>query len=275
MSFGYDNLDALFKKINLNLKTNNVCGLLGKNGSGKTTLLKLIAGLLFPKIGRCMCDIYDVTKRLPTGLENIYFVPEEFYLPELSAKNYLKLYSPFYRNFDNALFERYTNEFDIDNNKVLTTLSYGQKKKFLISFALATNAKLILFDEPTNGLDIPSKSQFRKLIASSMSEEKLFIISTHQVHDVEKLVDRVVIIDNGEIILNESTIQIANKISFTQQSSEPRENTSLYFEKAVNGYNVISENQSNIETNLDLELFFDMVISKKVNIKALFGENAS
>ncbi|MCX7124878.1 MAG: ABC transporter ATP-binding protein, partial [Gammaproteobacteria bacterium] len=222
MSFGYDNLDALFKKINLNLKTNNVCGLLGKNGSGKTTLLKLIAGLLFPKIGRCMCDIYDVTKRLPTGLENIYFVPEEFYLPELSAKNYLKLYSPFYRNFDNALFERYTNEFDIDNNKVLTTLSYGQKKKFLISFALATNAKLILFDEPTNGLDIPSKSQFRKLIASSMSEEKLFIISTHQVHDVEKLVDRVVIIDNGEIILNESTIQIANKISFTQQSSEPR-----------------------------------------------------
>jgi ABC-2 type transport system ATP-binding protein len=273
--FGYHAADDLFKNITLTLEANSICGLLGKNGAGKTTLLKIMAGLIFPTTGTAAFKMIEVAKRLPHVLEDIYFVPEECYLPELSAKDYLKLYAPFYTRFDHALFERCESEFGISHDKLLTHLSYGQRKKFLISFALATHAKLILFDEPTNGLDIPSKSQFRQLIAANMTDDKLFIISTHQVHDVENLVDRVVMLDDGEIILNASITQIARSISFHQQQNEPTPGDCLYLEKTINGYSVIVKNTTQGETHVDLELFFNMAMTQKQNTKLLFGEKGA
>src|SRR3989338_1919445 len=271
LSFGYSKTDVLFEKLNLRLQPGNVCGLLGKNGAGKTTLLKIMAGLLFAQAGDCMRLGFNVKNREPESLSHIYFVPEEFFVPQLTAKQYLDLYAPFYSQFDTTLFEACIKEFDIPNNKLLPTFSYGQKKKFLISFAIATQCKIILFDEPTNGLDIPSKSQFRKLIASNMTDDKLFIISTHQVHDVEKLVDRVVILDDGKIIINSSLAHVTKTIAIEQESSEPSLNSCIYYEKNISGYAVVTENKSNRDSNIDLEIFFNMVIANKEKSSQLFG----
>lgn len=270
VSFGYSKINQLFQRVNLNLQPGSICGLLGKNGAGKTSLLKIMAGLLFAETGDCLRFGLDVKKRTPDSLANIYFVPEEFFVPEMTAKEYVDLYAPFYLHFDINLFESCMREFDISNETLLTALSYGQKKKFLISFAIATQCRILLFDEPTNGLDIPSKSQFRKLISSHITEERLFIISTHQVHDVEKLIDRVVVLEDGRIILNNSMTHIMQKISVEQEIAEPSLTSCIYYEKNMSGYAVITENKSNMETHIDLELFFNMVITNKEKARQLF-----
>jgi ABC-2 type transport system ATP-binding protein len=202
-SFSYKAEEPLFCELDLQVGAGSVYGLLGKNGAGKTTLLKIVAGLLFPHSGNCSVVGCKPKERLPHFLQEIYFIPEEFYVPPVTADVYVDLYAPFYKKFDQQAYKTAINEFALPTNKKLTTLSYGQKKKFLVVFALATNCKLLLLDEPTNGLDIPSKSQFRKLLASMLTEEKTFIIATHQVRDLETLIDTVVILDNGKIIFNQ------------------------------------------------------------------------
>ena len=202
--FGYEGVRGLFKDLDLQLKAGSIYGLLGKNGAGKTTLLKLIAGMLFPDGGNCNVLGFTPQHRLPQFLQEIYFIPEEFYVPPISADIYVNLYAPFYSNFDHKIFQDAINEFGLSTDKELTTLSYGQKKKFLVVFGLATNCKFLLLDEPTNGLDIPSKSQFRKLLATMLTKDKAFIIATHQVRDLETLIDTVVILDEGKIIFNQS-----------------------------------------------------------------------
>ncbi len=200
--FGYKGTEPLFAGLSLDIEAGRIYGLLGKNGVGKTTLLKLMVGLLFPHSGSCKMLNTDTKLRIPEILREIYFIAEEFYVPNVTAEEYIKYYAPFYPNFDPKVFAYAADEFEILPNKKLTKLSYGQKKKFLVAFGLATNCKLLLLDEPTNGLDIPSKSQFRKLLASSLTEDKTIVIATHQVRDLEQLIDTVVILEDGQIIYN-------------------------------------------------------------------------
>lgn len=228
LSFKYKPTEDLFYKLNLEIKTGTICGLLGKNGTGKTTLLRLIAGLLFPQQqgkckesgeSNCKVKVLDCTPshRTPQFLQEIYFLPEEFYLPGVTAHTYVNIFSPFYPKFNRDELLHFLQEFDLPYTKKLTTLSYGQKKKFLVAFALATNCKLLLLDEPTNGLDIPSKGQFRRLLAASLTEQKTIIIATHQVRDLQNLLDTVVILDDGKIAFNQSLQDVANRLSFVQQ----------------------------------------------------------
>ncbi|MCK4608105.1 MAG: ABC transporter ATP-binding protein [Gammaproteobacteria bacterium] len=203
LSFGYKAAPQLFVDLMLELTEGNIYGLLGKNGAGKTTLLKLIAGMLSPVQGGCQVMGYKPHLRHPLFLQDIYFIPEEFSVPPITVDLYVNLYAPFYAKFDYQAWNEALDEFCLPRDKKLHILSYGQKKKFLVAFALATNCKLLLLDEPTNGLDIPSKSQFRKLMARMLTEERSFIIATHQVRDLETLIDTVVILDEGRIIFNE------------------------------------------------------------------------
>lgn len=271
LTFGYSKQDILFTDLNLSLDKGGVYGLLGKNGAGKSTLLKIIAGLLFPQEGNCCTLGQQAQRRLPSMLADIYFISEEIYLPKMTATHYVKLYSVFYPNFEHTLFQSYMDEFNLKKNKPLTSLSYGQKKKFLIAFGLATRCRLLMLDEPTNGLDIPSKSQFRKLIASSMSDEQLIIISTHQVHDIEKLIDTVVILDQANIIFNASLVEIGRRLSFEQQQAESAISECIYYEKSFGGYTVIKENNNDEETDINLEVLFNAVISKQTNIQNIFS----
>ena len=259
LNFSYKKQAPLFHDLSLKLESGSIVGLLGKNGAGKTTLLRLIAGLLFPVSGNMEVMSHKPKKREPSFLEEVAFIPEDFYLPNLSIKNYVRANSPFYPRFDMDILNRLLREFGLSDDSILLKLSHGQKKKFLISFALATKCRLLLMDEPTNGLDIPSKSIFRKIIAGALDENQLVIISTHQVKDVENLIDKIVILDNGNIILQKDMIDISEKLNFLTASS-PTGDHVLYSEMAPGGYKIITRS-INESSGVDIEVLFNAVIS--------------
>ena len=270
LSFGYKKNKNLFTNLSLEIAQGGICGLLGKNGSGKTTLLKIMAGLIFPREGSCEIVAHIPKRRHPYFLSNIYFLPEDLFVPALTVDKYVKYYSPFYPKFSHSLFQTCLHEFALPRNQLLTQLSHGQKKKFLISFGLATDCRLCIFDEPTNGLDIPSKAQFRKLLASTISDEKLFIISTHQVHDVENLIDSIVVLEEGNIIFRQRLTEIIQQLSFVYQQAEPDSGICFYSEKTLAGYAAVLANRNNQDTQVNLEILFNAILSNPAKIQAAF-----
>ena len=210
IQFGYTSR-KLFVDLTLHVEAGHIYGLLGENGAGKTTLLKMIAGLVFPKSGHCSVMNYEPRHRKPSFMSQLYFVADEPHLPHTTAARYADTYGVFYPNFDKSLFFDYLKEFHVPAEQVFSKLSFGQRKKVVISFALATNVPLVLMDEPTNGLDIPSKSAFRKLVAGAMTDERCLVISTHQVRDLDSLIDAVLILHQGKIVYNEDLNALAYK----------------------------------------------------------------
>lgn len=271
LSFSYRKNKPLFEHLNLQLEAGHIYGLLGKNGAGKSSLLKHMAGLLFPQGGSCKVQGFDSFRRQPAFLQNIFMVPEEFYLPPVHIKNYLNTYAPFYPNFDRKAFGSYMEEFHIPQDQRLTEMSYGQKKKVLISFALATNTKTLIMDEPTNGLDIPSKSQFRKVIAAAVSDEKCIVISTHQVRDLDNLIDSIVIIDNHRIIFRQNVEAVTEKLCFKTVSSIDDAGNVLFSDSSLRGHTVITENGGLEHSRIDMELLFNAVLEKPERITQIFN----
>lgn len=268
LTFSYPGSSHLvFDGLNLELKSNSIYGLLGKNGMGKSTLLYLIAGLLKPRKGSVLIDGLAASNRQPSVLQEIYMVPEEYELPKLSLKEFVKLHTDFYPHFDTERLFRCLNDFEIPNNLNLNQLSMGQKKKVYMSFALATGCNLLLMDEPTNGLDIPSKALFRKVVAGNLSDQSSLIISTHQVHDIEQLLDHVVILDHSEILLNASIDDITAHYSFSLRQANEMDDSVLYAEPSLQGNMVIAQRKPNEkETSVNLELLFNAVTQQKVSL---------
>jgi len=269
LTFSYRKQEHLFTDLKLNLAAGGICGLLGKNGAGKTSLLKLLAGLLFAQGGQCHVFGQDPGRREPNIMADIYFIGEEFYMPTLTIDSYEQLYAPFYPKFDHDQFRKHIKEFELSHSKLLTEFSYGQKKKFLISFGLACNSRLLLLDEPTNGFDIPSKSQFRQLIASCVSDDRLFIISTHQVHDIENLIDSIIVLDQGKIIFNTSISTLAERLSFEHQHTQPAIDECIHFEQHLGGYTVLKVNKNGDESHVDLEVLFNALLNNQDKLQQL------
>ncbi len=271
LNFGYSKKKQILNDLSLELKPGNIYGLLGKNGAGKSTLLKNIAGLLFPKDGNVTVNGIEAKDRNPNILKDIYFIPEEFSLPSLTIKQFIDIYSVFYPNFSQDQFYNALKEFNLDSKEKLNALSHGQKKKVIIGFGLASNCNLLIMDEPTNGLDIPSKSQFRKIVASSVTEDRCFIISTHQVKDVENLIDPIVIMEAGEILFHQTVEQVSKKLSFETHKKLEDADKLVYSQSVLGGYSVVTENQSGIEGNIDLEILFNAITSSKEKIHQIFN----
>lgn len=268
--FGYKKKQILFNDLTLDFEPGKIYGLLGKNGTGKTTLIKIMAGLLQPNLGICTSSGTDVFKRTPSTLDNIFVVPEEFSLPSITMKQYVNINAPFYSNFNLEQFDTYSREFELPNNKKLNTLSFGQKKKFLLSFGLATNARLMFLDEPTNGLDIPSKSQLRKIVAKALTEERSIVISTHQARDLESLIDTILIIEDGKIIFNHDYNAVSDQLSFEKTVALEDLDNVIYSEETLGGYKVVRKSEEDTGTLLDLELLFNAVIANKASINQHF-----
>jgi ABC-2 type transport system ATP-binding protein len=247
----------LFEGLNCELPAGSIVGLLGKNGAGKTTLLKLMMGLLRPTEGSVRIMGEQPSERKPSLLRDIYFLPEEFHHPGISIGNYVKANSGFYPRFDEELLERLITDFELPENKRLSQLSYGQKKKFLITFGLSTKCRLLVLDEPTNGLDIPSKTIFRRVMAGSLDEDQLVIISTHQVRDVENLIDRVLMLEKGRFIMQKNIYEISSKLHFATTASPDGENI-LYHEMVPGGYKVITSQEGG-SSSVDIELLFNAI----------------
>jgi ABC-2 type transport system ATP-binding protein len=272
LSFGYSKKKLLYKNISLNLEAGSIYGLLGKNGAGKSTLLKNLTGLLFPVSGTITVNGFSPKKRLPSFLETIYLIPEEVYVPSLTIKQYKNLFAPFYPHFDEGHFFDYLEQLDVKDQGKLNTLSFGQQKKFIIAFALACNTKVLLLDEPTNGLDIPSKIRFRKLISSVFNQERMIFISTHQIRDLDNLIDRVIIVDNGELLLNASIGEIAEKLCFKTVQEVTDINKVLYAEQSLKGVAVVKENTAAEDSKVNLEHLFNAVTEKPVMARAIFNQ---
>lgn len=253
----------VFDGFNLDLEDNNIYGLLGKNGMGKSTLLYLISGLLRRTAGSITIDGVDTSLHRAETLEEIFLVPEEFDLASMTLDAYVRLNQPFYPRFSREILESCLRDFELTPDIHLKELSMGQKKKVYMSFALAANTRLLLMDEPTNGLDIPSKSQFRKVVANNMSDDRTMIISTHQVHDVESLLDHIVMLDRSQILLDASVSDICSKYSFEFRSmGEPADDV-IYAEPSLQGNAVITRRREDEdETQLNLELLFNAVTKK-------------
>jgi len=270
LSFSFTKYEKLFNGLRMKLETGYIYGLFGMNGAGKTTLLNHISGLLFPDEGSCTISGEPSKNRKPETLQQLFFLPEQFDLPAINAELYTKIHSPFYPQFDDNRFQEIMAEFGVDSKKKLTELSYGQRKKFLIAFALATNAKLLLMDEPTNGLDIPSKSQFRKIMAASDLSDRCVVISTHQVRDLDALIDHVTVLNNGKIIFQQEISAISKALSFEKVSEDDNRFT-LYGEEIFGGTSaIIPRSLSKKETQIDLELLFNAIINEPDSINSQF-----
>ncbi|HVS90869.1 MAG TPA: ABC transporter ATP-binding protein [Mucilaginibacter sp.] len=260
LDFWYKKARPVFKDLSLSLVPGHIYGLLGKNGSGKSTLLKCIAGLSFPLSGTCLIDGIASSKRTIAILENLFFLPEEIYAPALTPGQFLRHTASFYPKFNITDFYAYLKTLDVDPEEVMNDMSYGQQKKAMIAFGLATNTGLLIMDEPTNGLDIPSKVQFRKLIASVLNEDQCIVISTHQVRDLDSLIDTVLILDEYKIAINSSVDALTEKLLFGVF-----ENTSgmavLYEEETMRGKHAIIQNTMGKYSKMDLELLFNAVTS--------------
>lgn len=270
LSFGYKRKKLLYKNLSLKLEAGSIYGLLGKNGAGKSTLLKNFIGLLFPTDGNLTVNGFEPKRRKPAFLETIYFIPEEVYVPPVSIERYKNLFAPFYPSFDENKFYSYLEHLDVKDNGKLTSLSFGQQKKFIIAFALACNTKVLLLDEPTNGLDIPSKIKFRKLIASTFTDDKIIFISTHQIRDLDNLIDRVIIVDDGHLLLNASIGAIAEKLCFKTVSELSDTSDVLYSEESLKGFSVVVRNSYNEDSKVNLEHLFNAITYNAVKAKAIF-----
>lgn len=252
----------MFSHFDLQLEQGRIYGLLGKNGTGKSTLLYLIAGLLMPNSGSVSVDGIESKLRKPELLSQMFIVPEEYNMPDMSFDSLCALMRSFYPSFNDELLRQCLAEFEMPANPNLKELSMGQKKKVYMSIAIATGTRLLMMDEPTNGLDIPSKALFRRVIANYMSEDRTLIISTHQVHDIENLLDHVVIVDRSKVLLNSSIADISKRYAFRYLSQQDMDGRVLYSEPSLQGNaSIVERTGDDDETQVDLELLFNAVIS--------------
>lgn len=263
MTFAYPNRkNNIHTDLTLNIETSKIYGLLGKNGTGKSTLLYLIAGLLKPQSGSVTMWDKPTCKRTKELLEEIFMVNEEFVLPEIPLNDWVKTFRAFYPNYSEETFRNCLREFEIEGNPNMKSLSMGQKKKVFISFALASGVRLLIMDEPTNGLDIPSKVQFRKVVADYIKDDRTVIISTHQVHDVDMLLDHVIIIDNDKLLLDEPISEIKKKYIFEYRTPGAPSDDAIYQEPTLQGNATIAYRKEGMaETNVNLELLFNAIVS--------------
>ena len=270
LQFGYSKKKVLFKDLSLGLEAGHIYGLLGKNGAGKTTLLKVIQGMLFPTNGSCSVLGFNPKKREPNFLSDVFYIPEDIHTNDMRIRDFVAANAPFYPKFDLGSFLNYIREFEIGYDKKLSSLSYGQKKKAIIAFGLATSCSVLILDEPTNGLDIPSKSQFRKIVASVATEERCIIISTHQVRDLDNLIDTVIVLDEGVVALNQPVDAITDKLVFKTVAPELAP-TAIYGESSLRGFTGVFHNANGEASKLDMEILFNSVLAQKGTIQQVFN----
>ena len=270
------NLDFSYKKtpvfsnINLSFPQGAIYGLLGENGVGKTTLLKLICGLQRPVQGTCTVDGQTCHDRLPEMLQRIVFMPDEVTLPDnATPQRYIDELAPFYPTFSQGLFLQLMQELEVEPERKFKEMSFGQQKKSLIAASLSLGTDYVLLDEPTNGLDIPSKAQFRSILSKRAEENATIIISTHQVKDVENLIDPIVILSHNAVLLDASVQKITEKLFF-EYGGEKREDA-LYSELMPGGYMNVVPNVDGEESQLNIEALFNAVLRNKNRINELFS----
>ncbi len=263
LSFSYSRKGAkVYDGLDLSFAEGKIYGLLGRNGVGKSTLLYLMAGALTPSGGKVLVNGVDSRLRLPKTFSDIFIVPEEFTMPSIPFADYVKAHSGFYPKFSHEDFIRHLLSFELQPDVNLGSLSMGQKKKAFMCFAMACNTSLLLMDEPTNGLDIPGKSNFRRLISTNMTDERTIIISTHQVRDVETLLDHVTILGEDGLIFNRSLHSVASRLRFFTTDNKALASEALFSRASLGGAEIIIPGSAGQETAVNMETLFEFALSE-------------
>ena len=269
LGFSYGQVRVL-DNITLSLENGKIYGLLGENGVGKTTLLSLLCGLKKAQSGTILIDGKNPFNRESSLLSDIYYLSDECAPMNMKARTYAENYGKFWEKFELTKFKEIMELLEVSVEQQMNKMSLGQLKKVYISFALATNARYILMDEPTNGLDIPSKAQFRKAVTKYTWDDTCIVISTHQARDLENIIDPIIILDKKEVLLNASLEEISSKLFF-YYGSDPLENA-LYCEMIPGGNIQVSLNQSGEESKVNIEALFNTVHKHKELVKSIFNK---
>lgn len=257
VSYGYEKGSAVVRNMDFNIGHGRIYGLTGRNGAGKTTLLKLLYGEIFPKTGKILADGADVSGRDAGTLGKMFFMPAEFGFGHLSTDRFIRLYSPFYASFDEQVLKDCLEAFGMSPDiPDLQKLSSGQKRKVLLGFALATRPDYLLLDEPLDGMDIPSRDIFRKMLISHMTDRQTAVISTHTVADMENLLTDVIILRPDGSVFASSISELAAKYSFAEDISAEG---AVYSEPSAGGYRVIRKNISGEDSPVRMEMLFNAV----------------
>ena len=267
MAFSYRSHRVL-SNITMTLEEGKIYGLLGENGVGKTTLLTLLAGLKAPQEGSILIEGVEPFKRLPSILQQQYYLPDEVMPRNMVASVWAKSSGVFWPNFSFEKFLTIMEEFELLPQMRMNTMSAGQLKKTYLCFALATNAKYLFMDEPTNGLDIPSKTQFRSAITKYTSDDSVIVISTHQVRDLENIIDPIIILDRREVLLSADLETITSKLYFDYGNVIVPD--ALYSERLPGGFIQVYPNKDGLESKVNIEALFNAMHSNKELIKNMF-----
>ena len=268
LAFSYGKTPIL-KSITTTLEEGRIYGLLGENGVGKTTLLTLLCGLKKVCSGSITTDGENPFDRTPTLLQNQFYLPDEVLPVAMKAECFAKERGAFWPNYDHSKFLEIMKEFENDPSKKMNQMSAGQLKKTYISLALACGCKYIFMDEPTNGLDIPSKTQFRSAIMKYTSENSTIVISTHQVRDLENIIDPIIILDRQDVLLNASVEEITSRLFFDYGTQLHPE--SLYSEQLPGGFIQVYPNTTGEDSKINVEALFNAVHKNKELIKGMFS----
>lgn len=269
LGFSYGQVPVL-KNITMNLEPGKIYGLLGENGVGKTTLLTLLAGLKKPLQGSIDIDGSAPYSRTPQVLENQFYLADEMLPVPMKAAGYARITGEFWPNYKQDMFEEIMELFENASDKKMSEMSTGQLKKTYISLALALGCKYLFLDEPTNGLDIPSKAQFRSALMKYTGEDSTIVISTHQVRDLENIIDPIIILDRQDVLLNASLEEISRKLYFDYGTQLHPE--SLYSEQLPGGFIQVYPNAEGADSKVNIEALFNAVHHNKEFIKGLFAE---
>ncbi len=266
LGFAYKN-EAVYQSFDAEITHAGIYGLFGHNGSGKSTLLKLLSGLLTPASGSIDVLGYTPRQRLPDFLSSIYILPEEFHLPDLSPKVLGKTHQHFYPHFSVDLFATYLQTLEVPDDKRFSQMSLGQKKKSAIAFALATRTPVLLMDEPTNGLDIVSREQFKDLMLTSDQSERTVLISTHQAHDLERIINHIWFIDNGKLLLASEINELSKKLSMgIANNADSLPEHVLYQENIGEQIAWLAKNTADTTSKLNIEMLYKALSLSKESI---------
>ena len=268
LSFSYGS-NAVLENISLRLEEGRIYGLLGENGVGKTTLLTLLCGLKKTEKGSISIDGCDPYKRHPSLLQTIYYLPDEVMPYNQTGTRFARFSGRFWPGFSMDKFLSIMREFETDPEKKMNKMSAGQLKKTYIAFALACNTKYLFMDEPTNGLDIPSKAQFRKAVGLYTPEDSTIVISTHQVRDLENIIDPIIILDRCDVLLNATIEEISEKLYFDYGNTLHQ--GALYSEQLPGGFIQVLMNTEGLESKVNTEALFNAVHRHKDLIKGMFN----
>lgn len=277
LSFRYRrNRPPVLKDVSVSLKPGAIHGLLGPNGAGKSTLLYLMMGALIPDTGSVTVGGKRSDLRLPSVMSDMMLVPEEVEMPHMTLEKFVSLQAPFYPGFDHGTLAHCLEEFGLRPEGRLTGMSMGQKKKAFMSFAFATRTRILLMDEPTNGLDIPGKVAFRRLCAEMMADDRLFVISTHQVRDLDQLIDHVLIMNSNDIVFNQPLYRIQQSLCFERNAGPEAMARSLWSIPAPGGFDIMTPNADGAaETVVNLELLFDYATHHPAELTAMFNHKTT